>query len=100
MGQLFIDQYSLCHAAVGVVVYFFGIDIDKWFVLHLAFEMLENTKMGMSLIRMIKVWPGGKPYADSIINIVGDQLSAMFGYLMASAVDRYGSKAGWYPKHN
>lgn len=52
-----------------------------WFILHLIFEYLENTVYGMKLINKITLWPGGKDYADSVLNSIGDQFYALLGWL-------------------
>ena len=44
MGNKFIDQYSLLHFAVGIVVYFWDISLLSWFVLHTIFELIEKYK--------------------------------------------------------
>ena len=41
-------------------------------------------------------WPGGKPRADSLTNIVGDNLSAAAGYWSGYYLDNMGKKEGWY----
>ena len=88
MGKLLLDQYSLLHFASGVVAYFVGIPGLEWFFAHLAFEVVENTDDGMRFINTkLKWWPGGKPRADSVTNMVGDQLSTMVGWWAASSLD-------------
>ena len=52
-------------------------------ILHTLFETVENTQFGMNFInKYITFWPGGKPTADSFINIIGDTVSAC-GWLSA-----------------
>ena len=97
MGQQFLDQYSLLHASSGVAAYFWGIPLWKWSIAHVVFEFLENTEGGMKIINEnIPFWPGGKPKADRLINIVGDNLSAILGWLTASAIDKRGKNQKWY----
>lgn len=98
MGYRTFDQYSLLHLASGIVAYFLGLNIVTWFIIHLAFEILENTETGMHIInKYFLFWPGGKPYADSFMNsIVGDQLSAVAGWYLAYFIDKYGKKYKWY----
>ena len=97
MGNLFLDQYSLLHFASGVVAYFWGVPATQWFLGHIAFEAAENTKVGMDLINdKLTWWPGGKPRADSLINIVGDNVAAMAGWYSACKLDERGKRSGWY----
>jgi hypothetical protein len=101
MGKKALDQYSLLHFASGIIAYFWGIQFWNWFYLHLAFEILENTDVGIKTINesLKMVWPGGKEYPDTYINQIGDQTSAMIGWLIAYELDIYGAKHGWYQKH-
>ena len=43
MGLNFYDQFSLLHASVGVLFFFWGISFKTAFILHIIFEFLENT---------------------------------------------------------
>ena len=100
MGTRFLDQYSLLHTAVGVIAYFWGLSAWHFFLLHALFELLENTPTGMALINQyLPFWPGGKPYADTLQNSIGDNLAAMAGWGLAYALDSWGSAAGWYMRH-
>jgi len=90
MGALLFDQYSLLHLAVGVVAYFWGIPLTSFALLHAFFEVVENTVLGMHIINhYLTIWPGGKSHPDSIINSVGDHLSALAGWLLAYGLDRW-----------
>ena len=97
MGQQFIDQYSLLHFAVGIVAYFWGIDILLLLLIHTVFEISENTVFGMNIINnYIKIWPGGKPTADSISNQIGDTISVVIGWYTAYYIDKIGRQYEWY----
>ena len=99
MGLRFMDQYSLLHFAVGVIAYFNGMSFVTWSVLHLIFELVENTETGMKIINnYFTFWPGGKSYADAAINSIGDQVFAMLGWLVAQQLDSLGKKHRWYVK--
>ena len=50
MGTKIVDQFSLLHFAVGIVVYFWDISLLLWFVLHTMFELIENTPQGIYFI--------------------------------------------------
>ena len=97
MGNQLFDQYSLLHFAAGVVAYFWGIPIVPFFIGHVSFEAIENTPAGMKFINeTLTFWPGGKPRADSFINVVGDNISALLGYYTAYKLDETGKKNKWY----
>ena len=97
MGNQLFDQYSVLHYATGIIAYFWGIPLNYWFIAHFAFEMVENTLYGMRFINdVLKYWPGGKPRADSIINIVGDNISALLGWFCAKKIEEIGKTRGWY----
>ena len=89
MGKQLFDQYTLLHFAVGVVFYFWDISLFQSFVAHSIFEFAENTPMGMKFINQISGWPGGKPYADSFINNVGDTIGFVLGWIVAKWVDEF-----------
>lgn len=98
MGHLFFDQYSLLHFAVGIIAYFWNIPIHILVMLHILFEYSENTTSGMFVINKYfkDIWPGGKPSADTLINRVGDTLSTIVGWFIASITDKYARRYGWY----
>ena len=83
MGIHFTDQFSLLHLASGIVAYYWNATFAAWFVAHAAFEVIENTEQGMRVIRLFKLWPGGKSHADSGLNRVGDQFYACVGWVLA-----------------
>ena len=87
MGKQFLDQYSLLHFSQGVVAYFWGTPFYLWVITHATFEFLENTGPGMDLINKIPFWPGGKLEADAPINVLGDNLSAITGFLFSRFFD-------------
>ena len=73
MGYRIFDQYSLLHFSVGVIAYFWGIDYMLLLLLHIIFEIVENTPTGIHFInKYLYFWPGGKPEPDSSINQIGD----------------------------
>lgn len=98
MGVYFFDQYSLLHLASGIIAYFFGINIYVWFIIHLLFELIENTKMGVHFIdTYLFFWPGGKLRSDETINSIGDQFFAILGWYLAYFNDIIGKKYIWDP---
>ena len=99
MGAYLFDQYTYLHFAVGVIIYFWNISIINFFILHTLFEIIENTKFGMNIINnYITFWPGGKPKSDTIINNIGDTISAIMGWLSAYYLDKIGNQYNWYDK--
>jgi len=89
MGFYIYDQYSILHFAVGIVFYFWGISFTNSTLLHILFEYIENTTIGMANINKFYFWPGGKDYADSLTNSIGDTLFFMVGWSLANALDKY-----------
>lgn len=96
MGFRLLDQYSLLHAAVGVVLYFWGVPLLWALMLHTLYEWAENTLWGMRAIRRVALWPGGKSEADALINVVGDTISVLVGWGAAAWLDHAGKMHGWY----
>lgn len=97
MGKQFLDQYSLLHYASGIIAYYWGLSPLTFFLTHVGFELAENTTAGMKFINQnITWWPGGKPQADSFLNILGDNLSAAAGYWCGFYLDKVGTTRGWY----
>jgi hypothetical protein len=90
MGFNFIDQYSLLHFAFGIIAYFFGIKFHIWLIIHLMFELIENSELGIKYINtwFKPIWPGGKDSQDALINSTGDQIFAMCGWLIAYASNK------------
>lgn len=98
MGTRFFDQYSLLHVATGVLAYFWGIGFIISITVHALFEYVENTPEGIRFIneQLSGIWPGGKPRADSTLNMIGDTIFFGIGWASAYALDAYGTAAGWY----
>lgn len=80
MGIFFIDKYSLLHFFSGVALYFF-FTFEQALILHIVFEVVENSELGMFFINKFHFWPGGKPCADSILNSIGDTIFAALGWI-------------------
>ena len=98
MGLYAIDQFSLLHFAAGIVAYFWGFSALFTLVSHIVFEVTENTSMGMHFINhYFPFWPGGKPYADSILNQVSDTGMTMIGWYVSQLADAYSAEKHLYP---
>ncbi len=79
-----IDRYTYLHFAVGIIAFFFNISLVWTIILHVIFEVVENTELGMNFINnYILFWPGGKDKPDPIMNSVGDTFGAIAGWLTA-----------------
>jgi hypothetical protein len=97
MGKNFFDQFTILHFAVGIIAYFWNVSFLDTLILHTLFEFLENTEQGIHIINTyFKMWPGGKPYADSEINMLGDTIGIMAGWLLAQMVDKYSTEKHLY----
>ena len=87
MGTKLFDQYSFLHFSVGAVAYYWDIKLINFLIIHTIFELLENTIDGMKLINKFKYWPGGKNSPDTWLNMGGDTISAIFGWIVAYIVN-------------
>jgi len=100
MGNQFFDKFSYLHFAVGVVVYYFNISILQWYIIHTIFEFFENTRIGVNFINnYLSFWPGGKPKSDQFINIFGDTVFAMLGWISAYYFTKLCEKYKWTAPH-
>lgn len=90
MGYEVIDQYSLCHFATGVLAYFWSIPLMIWLAIHILFEYVENTHIGMKFINTYFKcwWPGGKTHADNMINRTSDVLFGGIGWIISYYLDQ------------
>ena len=82
MGKLLFDCYSVAHAGFGYLAAQFRIPFIIWVIIHMIFEYAENTEWGMRIINQsfMPFWIGPKDYADSPVNILGDNLATIAGY--------------------
>ena len=87
MGENTFDRYSFLHFSVGAVAYYWDINLKNLIILHTLFEFLENTVEGIKLINKFKYWPGGKDKADSPLNILGDTISVILGWIVAYVIN-------------
>ena len=100
-----MDQYSLLHFSVGVILYFWNIPFLYAFLGHFLFEILENTQCGIHMINKYIIdpgyfsWPGEKHYADNNLNIFGDNLSFVIGYVLSYILDIYATKNKYFTKN-
>lgn len=99
MGNKFIDQYTYLHFATGIIAYFWNISLIWWLIIHGIFEFIENIEYVQKNINKIPLWPGGKPKPDKLINIIGDNVGALLGWMSAKKLDELGALYSWYPKH-
>lgn len=98
MGLYAIDQFSLLHFASGILAYFWGLSALLTLILHILFEWLENTKIGMKFINSyFPLWPGGKPYADSFVNQFTDTIFTMIGWYLSQLADALSTEKHLYP---
>jgi len=101
MGKQLLDQYSLLHAAVGVLVYFWNIPLWIGTLVHVLFEYVENTPWGIRMINQYMIepgifgWPGEKRNADSLLNQFGDTITFVLGWVVAAALDMVGRANRW-----
>lgn len=105
MGKYFADQYSLLHFSVGVIFYFWNVPFFISLLIHFIFEIVENTQWGMQIINNYFVgktmlsWPGGKNEPDTLMNITGDNVFFILGWVVSRMVDVLGAAYGFYVPH-
>lgn len=88
MGVLIFDQYSILHFSIGVIAYFWSIPFFTIILLHIIFEYIENTKIGMKIINTyFTFWPGGKPYSDNLLNSISDTIFTGLGWIVSYNLD-------------
>jgi hypothetical protein len=89
MGKKFIDYYSITHFIGGIILEKFNISFINSNILHFLFEMIENyilvplQKRGCISLPPILPIKDCKVDPDTKINILGDQLSFIIGYLFS-----------------
>jgi hypothetical protein len=89
MGKKFIDYYSITHFIGGIILEKFNISFINSNILHFLFEMIENyilvplQKRGCISLPPILPIKDCKVESDTKINILGDQLSFIIGYLFS-----------------
>jgi hypothetical protein len=90
MGLKIFDQYSLLHFAVGVLAYFWSISFFITIIIHILFEFIENTNIGMNLINsyFVNWWPGGKTHPDNLLNKTSDTVFTGFGWICSYYLDK------------
>lgn len=84
MGKLLFDKYSLLHVISGMIFGIIKIDFMIATTLHSFFELVENSDIGMKILSEIKFWPGGKKFKDTPLNVLGDTISFIYGWLLGS----------------
>lgn len=103
MGIALFDHYSFSHALGGATFNLLGFNLLTSFLLHTAFEIFENyiwidreNKTGGYCIKT-PFFPieDCKTKPDSIINIIGDTICFVFGFVILELV-----KPGWVPFKN
>lgn len=105
MGYLIADQFTLLHFAVGIIAYFWYFRFWTAFGFHFAFELFENTSVGMALVNKyfpkggLFRWPGDKVAPDSWLNFIGDNGAFAVGYIISKLLDEASNRQGWYYKH-
>ena len=90
MGKNLIDAYSITHFIGGIILEKFNISFITSNILHFLFEIIENyilvplQKRGCISLPPILPIKDCKNESDTIINILGDQLSFIVGFSFSS----------------
>jgi hypothetical protein len=94
MGSVGVDGYSVLHFLFGMLAYLLYIPLFTWALLHILFEIVENSFQGKTFIdEHLKWWIGGKKDPDTIGNSISDEIVAVLGWLFASVLDKYTSSS-------
>jgi hypothetical protein len=90
MGLRAFDQYSILHFATGVLAYFWSISLFTTIMIHILFEFVENTSVGMNLINTYFTgwWPGGKTHPDNLLNRTSDTIFTGLGWIASYQLDK------------
>lgn len=92
MGKYFFDQYSYLHFAIGIVLYFW-FDLKTSIIVHTIYELIDNTPFFANIVnKYITLWPGKKPYSDTLTNTIGDTFFFIIGWISAYIVDNIYNK--------
>ena len=92
MGQDFLDAFSMSHMVGGMILQRMGLSVVVANLLHAFFEFFENfifvPYFGGRCIKLLPILPieDCKTNPDSILNILGDQLSFYIGYKIAEKI--------------
>ena len=90
MGDKIIDKWTLVHFIVGMIANILKLPISLFIILHIIFEIWENTKDRMCVINntLYRVFPlGFKTEPDSIINRISDILAGTAGWLFMEKIN-------------
>ena len=96
------DQFVYLHFAMGIIAYFWGINLKHFIILHTVYEIFELTPFGVNIINKYfkNIWPGdGKTPNEFGMNALGDTIGGVIGWLSAREIDRMGNRYGWYEIH-
>jgi len=94
MGKDFIDSYTLSHIIGGFIQEKMRFSFISASLLHFLFEMFENYYwVPIHKGRCVKLpflpITDCKNQADSMPNIIGDQLGFMMGFLLGKCLKKY-----------
>lgn len=85
-----MDQYSLFHLAIGVVMYFWSLPFLSFILFNLALEYAEKTSTGMNLKNtyLRGWWPGGKSVPTTFLARLSDVASMLIGIAVSYGIDQ------------
>jgi len=85
-----MDQYSLFHVAIGIVMYFWSLPFLSFILFNLALEYAETTSIGSNLKHTYLQgwWPGGKSVPTTFLARISDVACMLAGMLISYGVDR------------
>ena len=85
-----MDQYSLFHVAIGIVMYFWSLPFLSFILFNLALEYAETTSIGSNLKHTYLQgwWPGGKSVPTTFLARLSDVMSMAIGIALSYAIDQ------------
>lgn len=80
-----ITPYTLGHMAFGFLAGYIKIPLLFWVVIMIIFELWENSKAGISVLRKVAAPIGGPTYyGDTVANSQCDVLFGTLGWLLGA----------------
>lgn len=91
-----IDQFSYLHFASGITAYFFGFKLKNWMLLHLAFDIFDNSNWGIQFVQKYVSFLKQPRYgSDPPLNIIVDNIISVLGWVSAYYLVQYCTDRGY-----
>ncbi len=77
---------AIFHFVVGMISYLIGLGLLHWFIIHISFELLRNTKTGINFVNKHMPFLNKKKKPNSPEKTIHNQVLSVGGWFMASAL--------------